>query len=205
MRITNVMGISLDGAIAAFAGESDEQRMAYGFHGKPDHDHVRAVLREADAVLVGGASVAASGGPMEVLNDRGVQPTWMYVTRTGFAEDSPVWRAPRTPKWVLSPSPLASEMTSGAIRCVPGTLADWLHAARGFERVVLFGGGAINRMCFAADVVDALIYTVCPVLLGTTEAVPVVAPGLPHPVHVRLDSIRSEGNFAFLHYTVVRP
>jgi len=203
MRITNVMGVSLDGAIAAYPGESDSDRAGYGFHGAEDAAHVREVLREADAVLVGGASVEASGGVMEVVNDRGVHPTWMLVTRTGFAEDSPVWRAPRTTKWVLSPRDLAPERTAPAERCVAGELADWLAAAARFDRVVLFGGGAINRLCYAAGVVDAAIFTVCPVLLGTAAAVPVVAPELTRPVKFRLDRARTSGNFAFLHYTVL--
>jgi riboflavin biosynthesis pyrimidine reductase len=204
MRITNVMGISLDGAIAAHAGESDEERAAYGFHGPEDAAHVRAMLRETDAVLVGGASVAASGGVMEVINDRGVCPTWMLATRTGFAEDSPVWRAPRTPKWVLSPHPLPTDRALHADRCIDGGLSAWLSAASGFERVLLFGGGAINRMCYAAGVVDALVLTVCPILLGSEDAVPVVAPGLTHPVKFRLEQVRASGNFAFLHYSVLR-
>ena len=203
MRITNVMGVSLDGAIAAFNGESDTARVAYGFHGAEDAAHVREMLRSADAVLVGGGSVEASGGVMEVVNDRGVHPTWMLVTRTGFAEDSPVWSAPRTPKWMLSPHAIPLERSAPAARCVVGTLSDWLAAARAFERIVLFGGGQINRMCYEAGVVDAAVFTVCPVLLGTASAVPVVAPELKRPVQFRLDHARTSGNFAFLHYTVL--
>lgn len=205
MELINVMGVSVDGAIAAFPGESDTDRASYGFHGAEDHAHVRHMLAQADAVLVGGASVEASGGVMEVVNDRGVHPTWMLATRTGFGPEAAVWRAPRTPKWMLSPHDLPPDLTSGAERCIAGSLHDWLAAASRFDRVLLFGGAAINRMCYAAGVVDSLVLTVCPVLLGSAEAVPLVAPALPHPVQLTLDHVRSEGNFVFLHYRVHRP
>jgi riboflavin biosynthesis pyrimidine reductase len=106
---------------------------------------------------------------------------------------------------MLSPHDLPPDRTSGAERCVAGSLHDWLAAASSFDRVLLFGGGAINRMCYAAGVVDSLVLTVCPVLLGSAEAVPLVAPALPHPVQLTLDHVRSEGNFVFLHYRVHRP
>ena len=74
--------------------------------------------------------------------------------------------------------------------------------AAGFECVLLFGGGVINREFYNAGCVDEMILTVCPVVVGRETGVPVVAPELDAPVHFELKSMRREGDLAFLHYIV---
>jgi 5-amino-6-(5-phosphoribosylamino)uracil reductase len=210
MQIINVMGASIDGRIASHPNESDAERKRYGFTNEADHAHLRRLLATCDAVIVGGHSVNVSGGAMEVQREDGVYPTWVLCSNSGFAQDQPIWSQPDTPKWLVSRDPLPEERCPAAVRNVvyggegvAKAAVEACHAA-GFERVLLFGGGIINRAFYAAGAVDELILTVCPVVVGRSSGVPVVAPGLEVPVHLELTQTRTEGDLVFLHYLVKR-
>ena len=210
MQIINVMGASIDGRIASHPNESDAERKRYGFTNEADHAHLRRLLATCDAVIVGGHSVNVSGGVMEVQREDGVYPTWVLCSNSGFASNQPIWSQPNTPKWLVSREALAEERCPGGVRNVvyggEGVAKDAVEACRaaGFERVLLFGGGIINRAFYAAGVVDELILTVCPVVVGRSSGVPVVAPELDVPVHLELTQTETEGDLVFLHYLVKR-
>ena len=210
MQIINVMGASIDGRIASHPNESDAERKRYGFTNESDHTHLRRLLATCNAVIVGGHSVNVSGGVMEVQREDGVYPTWVLCSNSGFASDQPIWSQPNTPKWLVSREVLAEERCPGGVRNVvyggEGVAKAAVEACRaaGFERVLLFGGGIINREFYAAGVVDELILTVCPVVVGRSSGVPVVAPELDVPVHLELTQTETEGDLVFLHYLVKR-
>ena len=192
MQIINVMGASIDGRIASHPNESDAERKRYGFTNEADHAHLRRLLATCDAVIVGGHSVNVSGGVMEVQREDGVYPTWVLCSNSGFASDQPIWSQPNTPKWLVSRKALAEGRCPGGVRNVvyggEGVAKAAVEACRAaeFERVLLFGGGIINREFYAAGAVDELILTVCPVVVGRSSGVPVVAPELDVPVHLEL-------------------
>lgn len=210
MRIINVMGASLDGRIASHPNESDADRKRYGFTNEADHAHLRTLLKDCDAVIVGGHSVNVSGGVMEVQRPDGVCPTWVLCSNAGFQLDQPIWSKPDTPKWLVSRAPVAAggcpEGVFNIVYGEKGLASSVLQACRdaGFERVLLFGGGVINREFYAAGAVDELILTLCPVVVGRETGVPVVAPELDEPVRFELKEVKSEGDLAFLHYFVGR-
>ena len=210
MQIINVMGASIDGRIASHPNEADAERKRYGFTNEADHAHLRRLLATCDAVIVGGHSVNVSGGVMEVQREDGVYPTWVLCSNSGFASAQPIWSQPNTPKWLVSREALAEDRCPGGVRNVvyggEGVAKAAVEACRaaGFERVLLFGGGIINREFYAAGVVDELILTVCPVLVGRSSGVPVVAPELDVPVHLELTQTETEGDLVFLHYLVKR-
>ena len=210
MQIINVMGASIDGRIASHPNESDAERKRYGFTNEADHAHLRRLLATCDEVIVGGHSVNVSGGVMEVQREDGVYPTWVLCSNSGFASDQPIWSQPNTPKWLVSRKALAEGRCPGGVRNVvyggEGVAKAAVEACRAaeFERVLLFGGGIINRAFYAAGVVDELILTVCPVVVGRSSGVPVVAPELDVPVHLKLNQTETEGDLVFLHYLVKR-
>ena len=210
MQIINVMGASIDGRIASHPNESDAERKRYGFTNEADHAHLRRLLATCDAVIVGGHSVNVSGGVMEVQREDGVYPTWVLCSNSGFASDQPIWSQPNTPKWLVSRKALAEGRCPGGVRNVvyggEGVAKAAVEACRAaeFERVLLFGGGIINREFYAAGAVDELILTVCPVVVGRSSGVPVVAPELDVPVHLELTETETEGDLVFLHYLVKR-
>lgn len=210
MQIINVMGASIDGRIASHPNESDAERKHYGFTNEADHAHLHRLLATCDAVIVGGHSVNVSGGVMEIQREDGVYPTWVLCSNSGFASNQPIWSQPNTPKWLVSREALAEDRCPGGVRNFvyghEGVAKAAVEACRaaGFERVLLFGGGIINRAFYAAGVVDELILTVCPVVVGRSSGVPVVAPELDVPVHLELTQTETEGDLVFLHYLVKR-
>jgi riboflavin biosynthesis pyrimidine reductase len=208
MRVINVMGASIDGRIASHPNESDAERKRYGFTNEADHNHLRALLSSCDAVIVGGHSVNVSGGVMEVQREDGVYPTWVLCSNRGFEADAGIWNFPNTPKWLVSKEPVSEDRRGPASKTLvygnesmPEAVLRECRAA-GFERVLLFGGGVINRAFYDAGCVDEMILTVCPVVVGRGTGVPVVAPELDAPVHFELKSMQQEGDLAFLHYIV---
>ena len=210
MQVINVMGASIDGRIASHPNESDAERKHYGFTNEADHAHLRRLLATCDAVIVGGHSVNVSGGVMEVQREDGVYPTWVLCSNSGFAHDQPIWSQPNTPKWLVSSEPLPEERCPDGVRNVTyggeGVAKAAVGACRaaGFERVLLFGGGVINREFYNAGCVNELILTVCPVVVGRGTGVPVVAPELEVPIHFELTQTETEGDLVFLHYLVKR-
>lgn len=210
MKVINVMGASIDGRIASHPNESDEDRKRYGFTNEADHAHLRRLLATCDAVIVGGHSVNVSGGVMEVQREDGGYPTWVLCSNSGFAPDQPIWSQPDTPKWLVSRDALPEDRCPSTVRNLvyggEGVAEAAAAACReaGFERVLLFGGGIVNREFYAAGAVDELILTVCPVVVGRSSGVPVVAPELEMPVHFELTKAETEGDLVFLHYLVKR-
>jgi len=210
MKVINIMASSLDGRIASHANESDAERKRLGFTNDADHEHMLRWLRQSDAVIVGGHSVNVSGGVMEVLNEGGAYPTGIMLTNRGFESDQAVWRHPNTPKWTVSSEALAEDRRGEAVKhLVYGEgdmVAKTLEACRaaGFQQVLLFGGGMVNRSFYAASAVDEFVLTVCPVAIGKASGVPVIAPELPEAVQFKLQSAEVEGDLVFIHYLVQR-
>src|SRR5687768_4878027 len=111
------MAISLDGRIAAHPDEPDHERRAYGLTNEDDREHVETLIHGADAVVVGAGSVRAGGGRLwEVEGKR--QPLWVVLTQTGLAADLAFWSQDQTPRWLVSPAPLAGAPQRPGIRLI---------------------------------------------------------------------------------------
>ncbi len=208
MKITNVMAVSLDGRIASQPGERDSARRALGFTNDDDRAHIEALVRSADAVIVGSSSVQASAGVFEVVNDRGVSPVWVVPTRAGLAADARFYRQTIVSRWLVSPAALGNVPSSAGVRQLVyggepmGRFIVRELAAAGHSRVILFGGSEINRHFYQEGLVDEVILTVCPLILGAENAVPLVSPPLTLPVSLALVASQPKGNLVFLTYTV---
>lgn len=205
--IINVMGASVDGAIAAHREESDDARAAAGISEPGDRAHLERLLEGADAVIVGAHSVNVSGGVIPTS----IRPTWLLLSNHGFASDAPIWHHPSVTKWLVSKAPLPAERTAGAAAVFTYEEEDMvtylvrLCAEKQFERVLLFGGGIINRAFYAAGAVDELILTIFPSIMAQPGQVPIVAPGIPAPLSLNLERTETSGNLIMAHYTVRYP
>lgn len=73
---------------------------------------------------------------------------------------------------------------------------------RGMEQVLLFGGGTMNRMFYEAGMVDELHVTICPLLVGSAEGVPLIEPGLSKVTKLTLKSVEPHGDLLFVRYLV---
>mgnify|MGYP002777984427 FL=1 len=89
---------------------------------------------------------------------------------------------------------------------------DWTFALEqlfslGIKRLAVLGGGELVAAMLAVDLIDEMWLTVCPLLLGGTNAPsPVAGIGFPENLAPRLEllSAQAEGQEVFLHYRLQR-
>lgn len=209
LTLTNVMAISLDGRIGKHALESDGQRRSYGFTNMDDREWVRQQLESADAVITGANSMRASGATWRVKNDLGKVPMWIVLTKSGLESDLRFWQQDDVHRVLVSPSTVAcTDSATGHIEywvtgevSPPRFILEELRR-RGLNRVLLFGGGSINKMFYDAGLVDFAKITLCPLIIGAVSAPSFVDPGLSHDVKMELISSVAKGNLVFLTYKI---
>ena len=202
------MAISLDGMIGKHALESDSERRAYRFTNMDDREFVRDQLRQADAVITGANSMRASGSTWRVLNDRGANPAWIVFTTRGLDEGLEFWKQSDVRRVLVSPFPVQKDLcaASGVQNWVIsenelGSFKSLLEGA-GLNRVLLFGGGAINKLFYENGLVDFAKITVCPLIIAGVSAPKFVNLGLQDPVHFRAISSVLRGDLVFLTYEI---
>jgi 5-amino-6-(5-phosphoribosylamino)uracil reductase len=209
MKIINVMAISLDGSIASKGNERDSVRKEYGFLAEEDRRHVLSLLADADAVIAGGESIRCSGGAFDLVNHKGVSPKWMVLTNQGLPETLRFWQQDKIDRWLISEKILSNVPAHrGEVTNFPygeGSPAELIRKKlieANCEKVLLFGGGRVNQLFYEAGLVDELIVTICPVIFGTKEPIPLVSPTLTVPVRLTLQTSNSSENLVFLKYIV---
>jgi len=208
MIITNVMAASVDGLIAASPDEPDEARRAASFTNEDDYQHLLAQLSQADAVVVGGSSLMATGGVIEVAGLGGAMPLWVVSSNRGIPPGARFWSQRAVPRWIASRAPLAPVEGGEDVRNLvvgqgplAGTIVEALRAA-GKKRVALLGGGELNRSFYEEGLVHELILTVCPLVIGAANGVPLVRPPLSSPVRLTLHDSQAKGDLVFLKYKI---
>jgi riboflavin biosynthesis pyrimidine reductase len=208
VTITNVMAISLDGMIGKHALESDSERRAYDFTNMDDREFVREQLQQADAVITGANPLRASGSTWVVSNDRGINPAWIVFTTRGLDERLGFWSQKNVRRIVVSPFPVQESL------CAAMGVENWIFDekslpefmkrldAEGLSRVLLFGGGSINKMFYQNDLVDYAKITLCPLIIAGINSPRFVDLGLTKPSHLRAVSSVLKGDLVFLTYKV---
>ena len=208
VTITNVMAISLDGLIGRNAFESDVERRKYNFTNSDDREFVREQLVCADAVITGANSLRASGCAWTVNNDRGVNPAWIVFTTKGLSVELEFWRQKTIRRVLVSPFPVQEEL------CAASGVENWtltenspievVHrlGREGLGRILLFGGGAINKLFYENQLVDFAKITVCPLVIGGVNSPRFVDLGLKAPVHFTAIASVLKQDLVFLTYRV---
>ncbi len=209
MKIINVMASSIDGLIGLSEQESDEQRHAYGFTNMDDREFVRSQLLAADAVITGAQSMRASRSAWSQKNAREQFPHWYVLSRRGLEAELEFWRQRQIPRTVVLaakssaasfPDPLVGKLVATEDSIANAVVED--AKCRGYETVLLFGGGQINNLFYQAGLVDEIKLTVCPRILGRVGAPHLVNPGLEQPVSLELLSSHVSRSHVFLHYRI---
>ena len=208
VTITNVMAVSLDGRIGKHALESDHERRAYHFTNLDDREFVREQLQQADAVITGANSLRASGSTWRVTNDKGVNPAWVVFTTRGLDEGLQFWKQTDVQRVIVSPFPVQQDLCKRAgveNICIPENEPQKLLPlleARGWSRVLLFGGGSINKLFYEHGLVDFAKITLCPVIIGGVNSPYFVNPGMPSSISLRAISSELRGDLVFLKYEI---
>lgn len=204
------MAMSLDAKIGSHPLESDQERRSYGFTNKDDQEHVRALLKSADAVITGANSMRASSGAWNQKNAKGVFPVWIIMSRSGLDDSLKFWDQVDIPRVLIGSGirPQSDRQKNSGVIFVDSlnkhpakTAKEWLDSQK-IETCLLFGGGEINQLFYSENLVDELKITICPIIVGTLDAPSFVAPGLPAKKHLTLMSSNALGNHVFLSYSV---
>ncbi len=207
MIVTNIMASSIDGFIASEQLEPDERRQATGFTSEEDHEFVRKQIKGADAIITGAQSMRASRGAWEQKGRNDKYPHWVVYTNSGLDDGLAFWDQKHIPRTLASSRPVEILQGSGVQNLtygeqLPGISVIEHLKTQGFEKVLLFGGGDINKIFYNENLVDELKITFCPVIIGRSDAPRFICPPLEVPVKVRLLSSQVVDNFVFLHYRV---
>jgi 5-amino-6-(5-phosphoribosylamino)uracil reductase len=154
----------------------------------------------------------ASGGAWELPNAKGAYPIWEVMTNAGLPSDARFFSQKRITRWLVSRSAIIAER-AGASHGVRNVIYGDAHPAEaivaelraaGVERAILFGGGEVNKLFYERGLVDELIVTICPLILGASAALPLVAPELPGAQRLGLTASHAQGDLVFLTYNVLK-
>lgn len=207
MRVVSNTAVSLDGRI-----NTRERRFTF-FGSARDHARMSRLRSEADAVLVGGATFRNWPHPaLPDEADRGrlrSRPWNVVVTRTMALPLGPEFlAAPGIRPLFLTragsvPAGFAAEVESWP---GPGDLpVPWIVerlAERGVEQLLVEAGGDLLFQFLAADLLDELHVTLCPLVVGGPAPSLADGPGfdLDRVRRLELLSAEVEGDEVFLRY-----
>ena len=216
------MAITLDGKIAGAFGE---KRVLGSEADRREMDRLRA---GADVVLWGGATLRAAGHAARVRdpaliserekNGLPPQPANAVISASGRIPHALPWfDAGDIPRIIFTRregAAAAREAARGRAEViVPGEGEGEVSAqgvaahlaGRGYERILLEGGGGVHWMFAEAGLVDTLHVTLTPLLAGGAGA-PTLLDGEGFPasrfMRLALEEVRREGEEIFLRYGV---
>jgi riboflavin-specific deaminase-like protein len=214
MKVFSNTAISLDGRI-----NTRERRFAF-FGTERDHARMSRLRAEADAVLVGGATFRNWPHPaLPDAADRPRQPVrpWNVVVSRSLdlPLDSDFVAEPAIRPLFLTraaslrgrpPLPVEAEGWPGEGSDLP---VPWLLeqlARRGVERLLVEAGGDLLFQFLAADALDEMYLTLCPLVVGGPAPSLADGPGFDFADlrRMRLLSARAEGDEVFLHFENLR-
>ncbi len=218
------VAMSADGKISA------AERSPARFGSREDRRRLPIVRAAADVVLVGARTFAVERSRMGIPNaalrrwrrDRGMSPEPLRAVlspRLNLPTDHPLLRDPGkgprpdlivfTSRHAPARRRAALEKLAGVV-VYPGTglpdplwIGRFLRSRLGTKRLLLEGGGMLNSLFFEAGAVDELFMTLCPLLVGGSEAAtPFDGNGFRNDEirKGRLLELRRRGNELYLRY-----
>lgn len=212
-HVVAILAMSADGKIA------DVQRSAARFSSAEDLKNLESEIAQADAVLIGAGTLRAYGTTLpvrqaELISERRrrgqtSQPVQIVCSASGqLPRDLPFFRQP-VPRALLTSPAGASHWRQEFDYVWAVDTWHWpdilSHLSQyGVERLALLGGGELMASLVAADCVNELVLTVCPLLIGGAQApTPVEGQGLEHST-LQLLAVETVGQEVRLRYRVDR-
>jgi riboflavin-specific deaminase-like protein len=211
VKVVSNTAVSLDGRI-----NTRERRFTF-FGSARDHARMSRLRAEADAVLVGGATFR--NWPHAALPD--APDRRLLKARPWNVVVSRSLDVPLAPSFLAEPAirPLFVTRADAVTAGFPAELEAWPGegdapirwilerlAARGIEHLLVEAGGDLLFQFLAADAIDEMHVTLCPMVVGGDA--PTLADGAGFDRddvrRLRLLASEVEGDEIFLHYQVVR-
>ena len=211
MKVVSNTAVSLDGRI-----NTRERRFTF-FGSARDHARMSRLRAEADAVLVGGATFR--NWPHAALPDAADRPRltsrpWnVVVTRTlDVPLDDAFLHEPAIRPLFVTRAAAVPARFPAEVEAWPGdgdAPVPWILdrlAARGVERLLVEAGGDLLFQFLAADALDEMHVTLCPIVAGGDAPSLVDGAGFDRDDVRRLRLVASEveGDEIFLHYRNLR-
>lgn len=220
---TVILAVTADGKIA------DNQRNPARFGSLKDRAHLCQKIAQMDGVLIGAGTLRAYGTSI-LLNDRHLirqreqchqppQPVHLICSRSGKLDPNLPFFRQSLERWLFTGERGASAWKMDAengfakiLTASENSKASWQSLmerlqALGWRKAGVLGGGQLVAELLAADSIDELWLTICPLLLGgTTAPTPVEGKGLfgDRALNLSLLSAKRVGQEVFLHYQVAR-
>ncbi|MEL6580327.1 MAG: RibD family protein [Cyanobacteria bacterium J06621_12] len=216
-----ILAMTADGKISDYHGS------AARFGSVNDKAHLEHQVSLADAVLFGAGTLRAYGTTMSVSQpallkqrqkrSQSSQPIQIVASASGDLNRQ--WRffQQPVPRWLITltgndtPWQNKSEFERILVSPADNNLQiNWRLifpqlSALGFEKLAILGGGELVASLLAADLVDELWLTLCPVIFGGNSApTPVGGIGLPQSQgkKLKLLEVKQIEQELFLHYLV---
>ncbi|MFB2920742.1 RibD family protein [Aerosakkonema funiforme] len=219
---TVVLAMTADGKI------TDAKASPARFGSPADKAHLEKQIALADAVIFGASTLRAYGTTLSVSNpqlliqreqqNKPPQPLQIVCSRSGKIDPQIRFFRQPVPRWLLTTASsaqfwqerpeferiLVMETSEGGIDFVA---AFGQMAELGLARLAVLGGGELVASLLAANLIDELWLTVCPLILGgVTAPTPVEGAGFSQDLAPRLQLLaveQVEGE-VFLHYRLQR-
>ncbi len=221
MKTTLVLAMTADGKIA------DVTKSPPTFSSDRDSAHLEEQLALADAILVGSGTLGDGGSAVLVTTpalvrsriDRGKpsQPPQIICSRSGKIDPQLPFFSQPIDRWLLTTTIGAKDWHdrdsfSQILICETpdGKDIDWQVvsvklAELNLENICFLGGAELAASLFAAEFIDELLLTICPVIYGgVTAPTPVAGAGFTPDLAPKLTllSVNAIDGEIFLHYQV---
>lgn len=205
--------MTLDGKIATAAGDS-------GISSETDLIRVHRLRSKVDAIMVGINTVLIDDPMLTATHVKGRNPTRVIVDgRARISLDSRIMRSCGNIKTIIATSERASKAKLDRIKArraatmIVGRskvdLARLLAALKdsGIRKLLVEGGGEINWSMFSKGLVDEVIVTIAPRIVGGSNAVTLVEGAgfakINSGIRLKLHKIAKNGSEVILFYMTV--
>ena len=212
-HLTAVFAMSADGKIA------DVHRQPARFGSPADRAHLERQVAHSDGVMLGARTLLAHGSAalvrdaelLKMRSEQGKSPQTLHIicTRSGeMNREIPFFQQP-VERWLVTTNAGATRWQAGQEFTriwADVTWSDLLAEfyALGLRRIGVLGGGGLMAELLAAQVIDDLWLTVCPLIWGgATAPTPVDGTGFSTPIPLELLSCEPWGQELLCHYQVV--
>lgn len=222
-QTTVVLAMTADGKIA------DAQSHAARFGSDKDKLHLEQQIALVDGVLFGAGTLRAYGTSLAITNPellltrqhqgKPAQPIHIVVSASGKMDSQLKFFSQAIPRWLLT-TELGAKLWQHQTKFERILTFDYLNASNsdidwhqalfnlyqlGLKKLAILGGGELVASLFAVDAIDELWLTICPLILGGSNApTPVTGIGF-HPSQARklsLLEVKQIDQEVFLHYLV---
>jgi 2,5-diamino-6-(ribosylamino)-4(3H)-pyrimidinone 5'-phosphate reductase len=216
--IINIMATTVDGKIASHNMESSLERNQIGMLCRDDFERMRAAVAGCDAIFIGARSMESEIGAFRVsdLKEGNTEPEWIIFTQSGnISFNHNFWQQEKIPKSIFfvssfqfSEKPILrveeKSESFGKINYYLGNISGLLKylKSKNKNRFALLGGGKLNAAFWEQGLVDELLLTISPVLLGNIHSLSLVSSS--HLLSKKLEckKVTQSGNFVFIDYKV---